>query len=332
MKIEDFENLEQYGAAVDQKNKCFVLPLENGSCIIGYFPLECVQLYVYDINGTDLPDLLEYGLRQFSEGNLLRTIACREGQIRMTRGNKKSILYRGEVSVEYTSYDNPIILSGNRFRGVETIMQPNELCMESLFFKNLMEKDYKINLQNLAVKNGPLNYFELSSKSKRNVDEIIRLALSHCNSTIMLLRMAELGHDYVNDFRATRSSLHYFVTPSQLQIAEDIHRALTDEFNKKWTAADFAEKYQLSETSVKKYFKIVYGYDFKEYKSKVRMEEARRLLGETDLTIGEISFRVGYATQAKFGEVFKHLTGFTPREYRQQAMVKNLRGQSGLPG
>ncbi len=326
MKIEDFENLEQYDAVVDQKNKCFVLPLENDGCVIGYFPIECVQLYVYDVMGTDLPDLLEYGLRQFHDGNVLRTIACREGQIRMTRDKKKSILYHGEVSVEYTSFDNPVILSGNRFRGVETIMQPDKLSKESLLFRNSIEKVYKINLQNLAVKNGPLNYFELSSKSKRNVDEIIRLALSQCNSTIMLLRMGELGHDYVNDFRATRSSLHYFVTPSQLQIAEDIHRALTDEFNKKWTAADFAEKFQLSETSVKKYFKIVYGYDFKEYKSKVRMEEARRLLCETNLSIGEISSRVGYATQAKFGEVFKQLTGFTPREYRQQALVKKSHG------
>lgn len=326
MKIEDLENLEQYGAVIDYKNKSFVLPLENGGCVIGYFPLECVQLYVYDIKGTDLPDLLEYGLRQFPDGNLLRTIACREGQIRMTRDNKKSILYRGEVSVEYTSFDNPIILSGNRFRGIETMIQPDDLSDESYLFRYSMENNYKIDLQSLMVKTGPLNYFELSSKSKRNVDEIIRLAMSQCCSTIMLLRMAELGHDYVGDFKATRSSLHYFVTPSQLQIAEDIHKALTDEFNKKWTAADFAEKYQLSETSVKKYFKIVYGYDFKEYKSKVRMEEAKRLLCETTMPIGVISSRVGYATQAKFGEVFKQQTGFTPREYRQQALVKKSHG------
>ena len=41
------------------------------------------------------------------------------------------------------------------------------------------------------------------------------------------------------------------------------------------------------------------------------------MLTETSLSVGEISSRVGYATHAKFGVVFKKTYGITPMEYRR---------------
>lgn len=46
--------------------------------------------------------------------------------------------------------------------------------------------------------------------------------------------------------------------------------------------------------------------------------EAKIMLKETDFTIQEISAKLNFANQSFFGKYFKHLTGFSPTEYRKQ--------------
>jgi len=53
------------------------------------------------------------------------------------------------------------------------------------------------------------------------------------------------------------------------------------------------------------------------YLTGVRLEQAARLLATTDLSMLEISLRVGYASPSHFAKAFKTWTGLTPREYRQ---------------
>ena len=49
------------------------------------------------------------------------------------------------------------------------------------------------------------------------------------------------------------------------------------------------------------------------------MLEASRLLRFTDLTIGEIAYRVGYGDQLYFSRAFKRYTGLSPQISREQA-------------
>lgn len=48
----------------------------------------------------------------------------------------------------------------------------------------------------------------------------------------------------------------------------------------------------------------------------IRIEEACRLLRETDLTIAEVGYKVGFRTAAYFSTSFKSKTGKSPNEYR----------------
>jgi AraC family transcriptional activator of pobA len=48
------------------------------------------------------------------------------------------------------------------------------------------------------------------------------------------------------------------------------------------------------------------------------MVEAMRLLRFTDLTVGEIAFRVGYADQLYFSRAFKRFAGRAPSDYREE--------------
>ncbi|MBQ9251954.1 MAG: helix-turn-helix transcriptional regulator [Clostridia bacterium] len=55
---------------------------------------------------------------------------------------------------------------------------------------------------------------------------------------------------------------------------------------------------------------------YKDYLTRVRMTEAKRLLRQTDLKVYEISQRVGYADVRYFSQTFTKATGVLPKDYR----------------
>jgi AraC-like DNA-binding protein len=47
------------------------------------------------------------------------------------------------------------------------------------------------------------------------------------------------------------------------------------------------------------------------------LDEAKALLVQTDWSLQDISFSVGFAEQPNFSQFFKKNTGFTPAEFRR---------------
>jgi AraC-like DNA-binding protein len=58
------------------------------------------------------------------------------------------------------------------------------------------------------------------------------------------------------------------------------------------------------------------------YLAALRLARAQRLLAETDLSITEISGRVGYQSASHFAKSFHQATGLTPREFRR-SLIKD---------
>ncbi|MCR6642080.1 MAG: AraC family transcriptional regulator [Sporocytophaga sp.] len=57
--------------------------------------------------------------------------------------------------------------------------------------------------------------------------------------------------------------------------------------------------------------------NFKTYVNQIRINEAKRLLKDSDLNIGEIAYSVGFSSPGSFNRVFKSLTGMTPSEFQE---------------
>lgn len=55
---------------------------------------------------------------------------------------------------------------------------------------------------------------------------------------------------------------------------------------------------------------------------RIRIEKAKVLLAQTDLSISEIGFEVGFNSHTRFGSAFRKKTGATPRAYRKQQKAK----------
>jgi AraC-like DNA-binding protein len=52
--------------------------------------------------------------------------------------------------------------------------------------------------------------------------------------------------------------------------------------------------------------------------NEVRLQNAKRLLRSTDMSITEVAYAVGFSDSNYFSSFFKKQTGKTPRQYRHQ--------------
>ncbi|MBO5570446.1 MAG: helix-turn-helix domain-containing protein [Clostridia bacterium] len=83
------------------------------------------------------------------------------------------------------------------------------------------------------------------------------------------------------------------------------------------TLSDAAAYAGLSVSHFSYAFKRKTGQGFTHYLTQLRLEEAQRLLRQTDESVSGISERVGYANVNYFSAVFHRQVGCTPKEYRE---------------
>jgi AraC family transcriptional regulator len=70
-------------------------------------------------------------------------------------------------------------------------------------------------------------------------------------------------------------------------------------------------------------FKKLTGSSPHAYLATLRTKRAQLLLAETDLSVTEISSRVGYASSSHFTKAFRQATGLTPRGFRTALISRN---------
>lgn len=74
----------------------------------------------------------------------------------------------------------------------------------------------------------------------------------------------------------------------------------------------------MSPTSFCRYFKKHFRKTFTSFLNEVRVGHACKLLQQTDKTVVEIAFASGYNQLTHFNRQFKRLTGYTPKQYRNE--------------
>ncbi|TYP74103.1 helix-turn-helix domain-containing protein [Paenibacillus methanolicus] len=81
-----------------------------------------------------------------------------------------------------------------------------------------------------------------------------------------------------------------------------------------------SDRFQISGKYASHLFKVEYDMKFVDFLVQLRMQQAERLLADTDETVQNIALQVGYANSITFGRVFKRTTGVTPGEFRRLKM------------
>jgi two-component system response regulator YesN len=102
--------------------------------------------------------------------------------------------------------------------------------------------------------------------------------------------------------------------------AHPVRRAkqiIKERFSEPVTLKEIASDEGFSYTYLAGLFKSETGQTFGDYIREVRMNEAKRLLRESNMSVGDICKAVGYTDQKHFNASFKKTTGVKPTEFRK---------------
>jgi two-component system response regulator YesN len=96
----------------------------------------------------------------------------------------------------------------------------------------------------------------------------------------------------------------------------EVDRHVREHFRSPLTVRKVAEQFYLHPVYLGKAYQDKFGVSLLERMHDLRIEEARRLLRETDLNAGTVASRVGYAQYHHFLQHFEKRTGMKPAEYK----------------
>jgi len=106
------------------------------------------------------------------------------------------------------------------------------------------------------------------------------------------------------------------------QLVKAALKLISEEYDKKLTIRDAAERLYVSESHLMHEFKENVGKTFNECLTEYRIMKAKELLAKGNLRVNEVAVMVGYQDVKYFGQVFKEMVGMTPSQFLQEINEK----------
>lgn len=107
-------------------------------------------------------------------------------------------------------------------------------------------------------------------------------------------------------------------TPAAPELARQVVDFIKSNYGENLTAQTLAEHFHTSPSNLTRMVKQRTGQSFTDYLNHLRLSAAKELLARGELSVGEVSERVGYSSQHYFSRVFKNYVGLTPQRYRSE--------------
>ena len=125
-----------------------------------------------------------------------------------------------------------------------------------------------------------------------------------------------------NEIRSMIQSICDDIKASTMEKKNNLTRAILvyigDNYqNNAMSLEMLADEFKLNYTYVSHFFKEQIGETFGNYITRLRIDKAKKLLLETNKSIGEIAENVGYTNSTVFIRNFKKLEGMPPGQYRE---------------
>lgn len=101
------------------------------------------------------------------------------------------------------------------------------------------------------------------------------------------------------------------------QQTDDLTSFIDRNFNRALTTSELAARLDMSPGHLTRLFRATFDATPVKYITRLRIEEAKRLLLATNMPLVEIALSVGFDSQAYFTSVFRKQTGTTPGAFRR---------------
>lgn len=150
---------------------------------------------------------------------------------------------------------------------------------------------------------------------KNTFSEIIEISTLGTNSDILIAaKLTDIIYLLCQNFPVEDEAPSH----SPKKIAIQAMQYIRNHYDRNIKIEEIARYLNIDRTYLHRLFIQEFQCSPKEYLTRIRLDKARALLLNTRYSIATIAFSVGYQDALLFSKVFRHATGFSPSEYRQQ--------------
>ncbi len=109
---------------------------------------------------------------------------------------------------------------------------------------------------------------------------------------------------------------HNYKKNSQNNVWEqNINKILKQHINVNISVREIANMHNMDYEKMRKQFKKDFGCSINEYRIKLRIDEAIKLMLEHNMPVNEVAYKLGYCDAYAFSKQFKKLMGVSPKQY-----------------
>lgn len=232
-------------------------------------------------------------------------------------------LIRQNLIKKTTRLNLPLELSGEAANGMEAIQLIEKNCPDIVITDIIMPKCDGLELTEYLYKNHPAvkvvilsgyNDFNYAQKAIRFSvkDYLLKPTTPEALSATLQKLLITLQTES-EDLQVNSSTLE------QKDIFELLEKYLQENFKQEISSQELASKFGFTSEYLGKIFKKYSGMTPSKYLTRLRMNEAKRLLiSHPDMEIQKIGELVGYKDSFYFSRAFKSYTDIQPSEYRNQ--------------
>lgn len=213
--------------------------------------------------------------------------------------------------------------------------EPIEAFEISDFLKELLDKNFILSLSRIE---SYFNNLILSTVSPRDMKQQA--------SSIFYTLISRIEEEYPNEEDLYKIKINFIQRINQLNYLEDfsefllsnisqirvivskhldesdttlslIKQYILENYQKNLSLADLADKFHFNYNYLSGFLSANLDMSFPDYLKKIRMDEAKKLLINSDLPLSEISTSVGYSDLSYFSKIFKKEFNVTPSKYRR---------------
>jgi len=241
-------------------------------------------------------------------------------------GNEKYPVSKGDLSI--INYDIPHVFIQNKddyegdFIVFNCIFKPEFIDYSLINSNDFKDITTSLLFNTFFIEDKPAINLKLSGVNQSEIEDIYRnMQIEYFTKPkgyVNMLR-AYLVQLLTKIFRILESSnSNQGIGSYKSEIIKKAVEFLKDNYSSQYlNMEEVAMKSFLSRSYFSRLFKDVTGQNFSEYLQNLRISEACILLKTTDRKITDIISDVGFKDVKHFNQLFKKITGKTPREYRK---------------
>ena len=114
-----------------------------------------------------------------------------------------------------------------------------------------------------------------------------------------------------------------YLPNAQVKKMKQVVNMIIEHLDHRYTINELSENFHIPITTLRRNFNMIYGCSVAQFAKKHRVEEAKRLLCETNLNTSQIASILGYDNPSKFAALFRSETTMSPQEYRNKIFEQN---------